>query len=635
MIARIARPAGEAAIAALLGAAIALVGWFAVARVQWPAWESSNVLRALTTVGQVAALCVIAGAALATQRRVGADSTPRAPVWCRWTAVAGVAGLAAVTLTVPLGGTRLYLFGLSVDQQFRTEYLTRLTTSPRLADMTYPDMPPFYPAGWFWPGGRFAAALGLPGWEAYKPWAVLTIAAAAAVSVVLWERVLGRLDVAAPVAAATALLGIAGAAPEPYAAMLVLLAPPSLVVLWNALRRGGAASLTGSALFIGGCALTYTLYTGLFAATAVGIAVVLAAVRVVRARNPAVPDDAVRRAQFAAVGTLAARLAIVGFGSAAIALLVWAPYLARLVAERPPANGSAYHYLPYDGAVLPTPMLTTSLPAVLMLIGLGWIALRARTSPVAAALAAGVVAIYAWCLLSMAFTALGQTLLSFRLTPVLITLLGAGGVFGCVELARAVVDRLGDVGTPLGVLALAAAAFLAQTVPHELSDDITVAYTDTDGAGVRADQRPPGPESYFPQLDAAVAEQSTRGRDAVVLTGDPTFLSIHPYWGFNSQTSHYANPLGRFAARTAEIERWATLQTPAEFLAALTALPWPAPDVFLLRRGDDGYTLTLTQDVYPNDPNVKRYTVTFRPELFAEPHFRITEIGPFVLAIRR
>ena len=32
-----------------------------------------------------------------------------------------------VTLAMPLGATKLYLYGISVDQQFRTEYLTRLT----------------------------------------------------------------------------------------------------------------------------------------------------------------------------------------------------------------------------------------------------------------------------------------------------------------------------------------------------------------------------------------------------------------------------------------------------------------------------------------------------------------------------
>ncbi len=92
-----------------------------------------------------------------------------------------------VTLGMPLGATRLYLFGISVDQQFRTEYLTRLAQSPALHDMTYIGLPPFYPAGWFWLGGRIAALTGTPAWEMLKPWAIVSIAIAVVLAMVLWS----------------------------------------------------------------------------------------------------------------------------------------------------------------------------------------------------------------------------------------------------------------------------------------------------------------------------------------------------------------------------------------------------------------------------------------------------------------
>ena len=74
--------------------------------------------------------------------------------WCSCPA------FSVVTLAMPLGATKLYLFGISVDQQFRTEYLTRLTDTAALHDMTYFGLPPFYPPGWFWIGGRMAALTG-------------------------------------------------------------------------------------------------------------------------------------------------------------------------------------------------------------------------------------------------------------------------------------------------------------------------------------------------------------------------------------------------------------------------------------------------------------------------------------------
>lgn len=58
------------------------------------------------------------------------------------------------------------------------------------------------------------------------------------------------------------------------------------------------------------------------------------------------------------------------------------------------------------------------------------------------------------------------------------------------------------------------------------------------------------------------------------------------------------------------------------------------PDAFLFRRGADGYTLRLAEDVYPNDPNVRRYTVSYPESLFDDPRFEIREIGPFVLVVR-
>ena len=48
----------------------------------------------------------------------------------------------------------------------------------------------------------------------------------------------------------------------------------------------------------------------------------------------------------------------------------------------------------------------------------------------------------------------------------------------------------------------------------------------------------------------------------------------------------------------------------------------------------DTYSLRLATDVYPNQPNVRRYTVELNAGLFAGPHFRVKNIGPFVLAIR-
>src|SRR5436305_8641084 len=167
---------GHLAIAAVIAAAVCVVSLTAIARVQWPAFPSSNQLHALTTVGQVGCL-----AGLVAMGWVWRPEQKRRRLWAQLGGLVFLSAFTAVTLGMPLGATKLYLFGISVDQQFRTEYLTRLTDSAALHDMTYLGLPPFYPPGWFWIGGRVAALTGAPAWEIYKPWAITSIAVAAAV----------------------------------------------------------------------------------------------------------------------------------------------------------------------------------------------------------------------------------------------------------------------------------------------------------------------------------------------------------------------------------------------------------------------------------------------------------------------
>ena len=193
------------------------------------------------------------------------------------------------------------------------------------------------------------------------------------------------------------------------------------------------------------------------------------------------------------------------------------------------------------------------------------------------------------------------------------------------------------VATAVGLIG---AIGFSQDIPQVLRPDITVAYTDTDGDGQRGDRRPPGSEKHYPRIDRAIREATGRPRDeTIVMTADYSFLSYYPYYGFQGLTSHYANPLAEFDRRAAAIESWSDLAGPEEFVQALDAMPWQPPTVFLMRRGGaagsaDTYTLRLAEDVYPNQPNVRRYTVDLDADLFAEPYFTVTEIGPFVLAIR-
>lgn len=616
------------ALAALLAIAVSVVSLIAIGRVEWPAFPSSNQLHALTTVGQFACLAALFGAGWLWRRG------RRLPA--RLTAVLFLAAFVVTTLGMPLGATRLYLFGISVDQQFRTEYLTRLTDSPALHDMTYAGLPPFYPPGWFWIGGRAAALTGMPGWEMYKPWAITSIAVAVVLAFVLWSAMI-RFEYALVVTVATTAVMLAYASPEPYSAMITVLLPPIYVLAWSGLRaspgdfgadtvverrlsrpnHSGWAAIVGVGIFLGVTATFYTLLLGLSALTVTVMAVLLAITR--RRIAPLL------------------RLGVMAAIAVPIALITWLPFLLRAARGPMSGTGSAQHYLPADGAVLTFPMLQFSLLGALCMLGTLWLIVRARSSVRAGALAIGVLTVYLWSLLSMLNTLAGTTLLSFRLQPTLTTLLAAAGAFGFLEVAQAAAARWGRplIGVA-AVIGLAGGMAFSQDIPNVLRPDLTVAYTDTDGHGERGDRRPPGAEKYYAEIDRTIREVTGRPADqTVVLTADYSFLSFYPYLGFQGLTSHYANPLAQFDKRAAAIEGWADLKTADEFVAELDALPWAAPTVFLMRRGaNDTYTLRLAEDVYPNQPNVRRYTVELDSALFAE-HFTIKDIGPFALAIRK
>mgnify|MGYP000886199208 CR=1 FL=1 len=607
---------GQMAVAVAVAAIVSVVSLVAISRVEWPAYNTSNQLHALTTVGQFG--CLVGLFASGWLWRRGRKLPARGGV------LVFLSAFTVATLGMPLGATRLYLFGISVDQQFRTEYLTRLADSPALHDMTYYGLPPFYPPGWFWLGGRLAALTGTPAWEMFKPWAIISITIAVVLAFVLWASLI-RFEYALIVATATTAAALAYSPAEPYAAIITVLLPPVFVLAWSGLRgktrNGGWAAVIGTGVFLGVAALFYTLLLAYAAFTLTIMALALVVTR--RSAEPLL------------------RLAVIAAISIAMWLVGLGPWLLAALRGKPADTGTAQHYLPSVGAELEFPMLHPTLLGALCMLGTVWLVWRATSSTRAGALAIAVLAVYAWSLLSMLTTLAGTTLLSFRLNPTLTVLLTAAGAFGFIEVTNAVKARVNPenarrVVAVAATLGAVGALTYSQDIPDVLRSDIVVAYTDTDGYGQRADRRPPGAERYYREIDARILEKTGVPRDeTVVLTADYSFLSYYPYYGFQGLTSHYANPLAQFEERAEAIESWAMLESADDFIAALDALPFRPPTVFLMRRGaDDTYTLRLAADVYPNQPNVRRYHVALDEALFEDPRFDVSTIGPFVLAIR-
>lgn len=614
------------AAATIGGGLLAFASWFVLHSMSLPAFGGSLVTRALSSAGTVVLLLAVTALLYYWASR-GPGARPK---WAELLTYAvsylSPAGLVVTTLAIPLGSTRLYLDGISVDQEFRTEYLTRMTAQFGLHDMAYIDVPSYYPAGWFLGGGRLAALLGIPGWEAFQPWALITLAAAGSLLVPVWQRLSGSLPVAAGIALLTTALVISTTADEPYAAV-VAMGLPALTVMARRALAGAWSATAGVIVFLGLSATFYTLHTAVGALIVVVLAFAVCLAE--RSWRPLL------------------KLVLMGVGSMAIAATVWGPYVWATLTAAPSSGATAMNYLPESGARIPLPMFAASVIGVMCLLGLVWLIARVL-EPDARAMLIGLLVMYGWIVASMISTLAGRTLLGFRLEAPVTLMLATAGVFALADLRLNGVEKLWPAalnpgiartaGTVMAVIILLAGVGYAQSIPNRLHGPIDLAHTDTDGYGERADKFAPDAGKWYPRIDEVLRDAGLDPVRSVVWTDERNFQAYYPYYSFQALTSHYANPLGEFDRRNQAIGEWANIDDPDELVTAMDADPWPGPDAIIVR-GDstdpDGrYVIDVADDIYPNNPNVLFRGIAFDPDVF-EGHWATTQVGPFVVLIRQ
>jgi len=618
--------------AALGGGIVTLLGWYAFKAVSLPSFNTSMVTRALSTVGVVITL-VLAGGFSAWWIYDHYKETFSRPRWRTWVTYAvtylSPALLTLASIGLPLSASRLWLDGVQVDQAFRTQFLTRSVDQMGYADMNYLDMPTFYPLGWFWLGGRLGSLLGVPGWEVYQPWSLISIAVAGCILVPIWQHLTKSLPVGTAIALTTTAVTLTIAAEEPYSAVIAM-GIPAIAVLSTRAFQGSRLSILAVALYLGISATFYTLFTGAAALTVVSLIAVFTAFYE-RTWRPII------------------RLIIIAVISIAIALIAWAPYLWSVLHSSAPLQTTAQHYLPEEGTQIPVPFLSLSIVGFLCLVGLVYIVMRLQNAEMRA-LGLALIGIYGWIVLSMVVTLAGTTLLSFRLEVIVVLLFATAGILALGEVRTVGIHRLypasfSSAGNKrltavFGVILTLAGVFYAQQIPEENEDAIDYAYRDTDGYGERGDRFTSDSSHHYLDIHNFIQDQGYTANETVVLTDEKTFMAYYPYWGFNAFTSHYANPLGEFTTRNDQIETWANdswEQNPEEFKESLDSTPWRGPDVMIFRgdldNKDDGYKLHLAEDIYPNQPNIRFRAVFFNAEVF-DKGWELKQTGPFVTAVR-
>lgn len=623
---------GELVLGAAVAAVVSMVLQLAISKISIS--EPSYAPAALASISS--ALIVVAAFVLLAFGYRGA------PRWLRvsgtWVALSAFTTLA---LGLQLQATRFYFGGSSTDNAFRMQYMTRMANNLGLTDMNYADTAPYYPGGWFWLGGRFANLIGWDGWAAYKPYALVWVAVTSVVAFTLWSIVVRR-RLALLAALATTLAGMLHGVDEPYAWPSAAWLPPVAVLAWHALRRRDRAprwTLVCVGCYVGFAGITYTLHFGFAVLLVVVMAVVIGVFRV-HSGEEAGPTA---RALFL-------RLLPIGVVSLLVSLLVWVPYLLQTHLLLSSPKNAAMHYLPEEGAKFPLPMTEANAFGVLCLAGVVWLLLRCRRNEIATSLLVLVAAIYCWYVLSTLALVAKTTLLAFRLNVILDATLAAAGVFALLELIGALRERLDtrhalQLTTVACALGLIGAISLDQTaISEKLAPAKEQAYQDYYPTGDNAKgQRDPKETGHWAGAVYAAVDQLT-GKDPqqnILLTTDYKIMSFKPYWGFQQETPHYANPLGRYDQRADEIKRWSKAQDSQQLLNMLNSSPFAPPNVFVLRHPDDPskdpgkLTLTLKGDAFPQAPNVHDYDVTFDAAVFQSSQFVQREVGPYTVIARR
>lgn len=609
--------------------ALVAVGWLAVwsfghladVAVTRPAWREGLPL------GAAAVTCVVGGAIAWTSRRhprVAADLVVAA------TAV-GVSGLA----TLGLHGTRWGMSALYADAAFRTEAVTRFAGTPELLDHAYLGLPAHYPPALPWVQGRLADLVDVPGWQIMKPTEIVLYAAIPLLAYALWRRLLAPWPAALAVAAST-LATIDLEKPDEALALACLL--PWWCEVVRAARRADARAwpVWAHGLVLGLLLLVHTYYfLPLFLASLLALALDL-----VRQRRPRLP---VPRA-----------LAILGTG-----LLVSAVYWGPLALAR--LRGRAWDDLQlrfsHPHANLPPLPVPGDPMGMVGAVGIIWLAYElwpgrppSHGRRVAGALATALAGGY----LTLAVGALAQRadigFLSFKSEQLVIAVQVIAAALGLHAAARAVARRPGPVSARLRVLAAGTAVAIAAPAvgvfacAWAVGGPSTAAQTTRYPSGGWPEGRHGMPAHPSPRNvqdgDPSVREvlaawESLSGRqadeDTVLVTSQVDLLATHPVHPFLTWKSIYSNPLGQFGQRHHLLEEVARSTSSASAAARLRENPYDRVDGLVLRRSTQGYRLPLAVDDFPH--RTRPASITFDPEIFASPEFRVRRLGSLVVIV--
>ncbi|MFI5491504.1 arabinofuranosyltransferase [Actinoplanes sp. NPDC051859] len=524
--------------------------------------------------------------------------------------------MGSLTLLVSLHGTPFDTLGVTGDNLFRQQAVTRFADTWHLDDYMYKDLPTYYAPAYFWVLGRISALTGVVPWQMLKLGTIVVAFIAPILTYLMWRRITSPRTAAL----ISATLLFIPWLHEPYAAIVVVTFIPWWLEVGFGLTRRGVKCLHPVVLGLIGAAFFTCYYYFFFI-----IPFVLVLHYFVTRRGGT--------HSWRETGRTAVILGIAAAGSA----VFWAP-LAWSMLTSSHVESLNNRWLVPEVIGLHLPFLEPSVFGALCLAGLIFLVATAKEA-LSRAMLILLISLYVWHVAGFVFMAVDKPLMSFRMRELVPVVLLAAAAMAGVRLAgyaakRFSMNLVGRVAAVIGVLLV---VFVGDQFGYWVSGAAKVAHNQA---------MPDGTLPRFHREDAQVApnplgpiaaaiDGKYKGEDhPVVLTARPDLMSIYPYYGFVQYNVNYSHPVSQFHPRLDFLRELAASATPAEFAARSGDNPFDKIDAIALGfKDNDNLVYTYAEDAFPY--GTKTTDILIPRKLIQPQYFDIQQVGPDLVAVRR
>lgn len=464
--------------------------------------------------------------------------------------------------------------GATLDQGYRTAYVTKFNHTWHLVDYAYKDLPSFYPPLYFWVLGRLSAVLGIAAWHMIKVGMLAVAFIVPTAGWLLWRPMTGPRR-AAVVVVATSLLFQDWYTPHLWLATAVFVPWWCWYVLGAERARRLTPSELVAAVALGTVvALTYwyVLLIGI-----IQLAILLALRWFIRRRGGTPEPRSLRD------------VGIILGGVVVVTAVYWIPLAVSFVTTSG-AQTMQNRYFVADEVSLPMPFFEGGVEGFVLLFGLVALALTANRRALSRQLLGLIGAAYLLYLIGYIGFLADTPLDTLRAHGIIEFPLAVGAALGAIELARLLATRrlheLVDPSMARTVTVVGAVVLVFAVGQHAVRD---IPYLKEQRA------------AEYPRVLLETFKGGTDGEyaDSVVLTDVPDLSTFLPTYTFNTSDAHYSHPAALFNDRADLLKLLSREADARVFELAFTHNRYDTIDYVALRDVGDALLYEYYSDAFP------------------------------------